>query len=228
MKKPISILFIMLFLLGFNSICLAGSISKELCSNGNYTCIKVKKGQTWDSLFPDSYGQEILRKVNRTNLELRPGQIVAIPNDIGSIDLLRVSPFPLQISAPGQTLVLVDISDQAFAAYDAYGTQIHWGPISGGKGWCPDIHRGCHTPIGTFRVQSRGGAGCVSSIYPIGEGGAPMPYCMFFHGGFALHGSYELPGYNASHGCVRMFPEDAQWLNHEFVQVGKTKVVVRP
>ena len=46
-----------------------------------------------------------------------------------------------------------------------------------------------------------------------------MPYCMFFHTGFALHGSYEVPGYNASHGCVRLYKEDAKWLNEEFVEL---------
>ncbi len=62
-----------------------------------------------------------------------------------------------------------------------------------------------------------------------------MPYCMYFHKGFALHGSDDIPGYRASHGCVRMFIEDAKWLNQEFVEVGNdktqligTKVVIRP
>ena len=45
-----------------------------------------------------------------------------------------------------------------------------------------------------------------------------MPYCMFFNGGQALHGS---PGGvmlgNESHGCVRMFVSDAEWLRYEFV-----------
>ena len=53
-----------------------------------------------------------------------------------------------------------------------------------------------------------------------------MPYCMFFHGGYALHGSNFVPDYNASHGCVRMSPDDAQWLNEDFVQEGLTKVHV--
>ena len=62
-----------------------------------------------------------------------------------------------------------------------------------------------------------------------------MPYCMFFHKGFALHGSDDIPGYRASHGCVRMFTRDAKWLNEEFVEISSernnflgTKVVVRP
>lgn len=62
-----------------------------------------------------------------------------------------------------------------------------------------------------------------------------MPYCMYFHKGFALHGSDDIPGYRASHGCIRMFTQDAKWLNEEFVSVNNertntlgTLVVVRP
>ena len=46
----------------------------------------------------------------------------------------------------------------------------------------------------------------------IGKGGAKMPYCMFYDGGYAIHGSYEVQGYHASHGCVRTYIEDARWL----------------
>jgi hypothetical protein len=50
---------------------------------------------------------------------------------------------------------------------------------------------------------------------------------MFFKGGFAMHGSRGVPGYNASHGCVRMFVDDAQWLNKDFADVG-TQVIILP
>ena len=62
-----------------------------------------------------------------------------------------------------------------------------------------------------------------------------MPYCMYFHKGLALHGSADIPGYRASHGCVRMFTGDAKWLNQEWVVIGNeanhyvgTRVVIRP
>ena len=54
-----------------------------------------------------------------------------------------------------------------------------------------------------------------------------MPYCMFFKGGFAMHGSSGVPGYNASHGCVRLFVDDAQWLNQDFADIG-TQVIILP
>ncbi len=118
----------------------------------------------------------------------------------------------------------VDLHRDTWSAYDDSGELVRSGPVSGGKNYCPDIHRGCRTVTGTFTIYSKQGAGCRSTRFPVGRGGAPMPYCMFFHGGYALHGSYEVPGYNASHGCVRMHPEDAMWLNEDFVEVGRTRV----
>jgi len=70
-----------------------------------------------------------------------------------------------------------------------------------------------------FRVYNKEDHKCVSDIFPIGKGGAKMPWCMFFYKGFALHGSDDIPGYRASHGCVRMFIRDAEWLNKNFVDI---------
>ncbi len=53
-----------------------------------------------------------------------------------------------------------------------------------------------------------------------------MPYCMFFSKYYAIHGSYDVPGYNASLGCIRVTPKDARWLNYNFIRVG-TPVIVR-
>lgn len=115
----------------------------------------------------------------------------------------------------------------SWKAINASGKVVRTGRASGGKNYCPDIHRTCRTPSGTYSVISKGGAGCKSSRYPVGKGGAPMPYCMFFSRYYAVHGSYDVPNYNASHGCVRVTPSDARWLSNNFMHVG-TKVVVKP
>jgi lipoprotein-anchoring transpeptidase ErfK/SrfK len=47
---------------------------------------------------------------------------------------------------------------------------------------------------------------------------APMPYFMRFHGADGLHAGY-LPGYPASHGCVRM-PEELAIAFYNAVEVG--------
>jgi hypothetical protein len=59
---------------------------------------------------------------------------------------------------------------------------------------------------------------------------APMPYSIFFHGGYAIHGSYEIRrlGGPASHGCVRLHPANAATL-FALVQrhgTGSTRIVV--
>jgi hypothetical protein len=43
---------------------------------------------------------------------------------------------------------------------------------------------------------------------------SPMPYSIFFDGGYAIHGSYEIKrlGSPASHGCIRLHPENAAML----------------
>jgi hypothetical protein len=112
-------------------------------------------------------------------------------------------------------------------AGNSNGKVVRSGRASGGRSYCPDIKRSCRTPSGTYRVISEGGPGCRSSRYPVGKGGAPMPYCMFFSKYYAIHGSPDVPNYNASHGCVRVPPADARWLNQNFVTVG-TKVIVKP
>jgi lipoprotein-anchoring transpeptidase ErfK/SrfK len=40
---------------------------------------------------------------------------------------------------------------------------------------------------------------------------APMPHSIFFYGGYAIHGTYEIAelGHPVSHGCVRLDPGNA-------------------
>lgn len=106
------------------------------------------------------------------------------------------------------------------------GEVVRTGRGSGGRRYCPDIRRGCKTPSGVYRIISKGGASCSSSRYPVGRGGAPMPYCMFFSKYYAIHGSYDVPNYNASHGCVRVRPSEAKWLSKNFIRIG-TKVIIK-
>ncbi|MGL5741409.1 MAG: L,D-transpeptidase [Legionella sp.] len=129
-------------------------------------------------------------------------------------------------SASANTFIF-NPNTMSWKAINSQGQVVRTGRGSGGRRYCPDIHRGCKTPSGVYHVWSKGGPGCVSSRYPVGRGGAPMPYCMYFSKNYAIHGSYEVPHYNASHGCVRLIPSDAQWLSRNFITIG-TKVVIVP
>lgn len=128
--------------------------------------------------------------------------------------------------AAGNTFIF-NPNTLTWKAINENGKVVRTGRGSGGKSYCSDIRRGCKTPSGVYRVISKGGPGCKSSRYPLGGGGAPMPYCMFFSKYYAVHGSYDVPNYNASHGCVRVKPNDAQWLSKNFMKIG-TKVVIKP
>lgn len=134
---------------------------------------------------------------------------------------------PSKRPATGGRVFVFNPKRLAWGAYNANGELIRSGRASGGKGYCRDVRRRCRTPIGHFRVYRKGSSGCRSSKFPLGRGGAPMPYCMFFYHGFAIHGSPDVPNYNASHGCVRVLPSAAQWLHGNFIRHG-TKVIVQP
>lgn len=136
---------------------------------------------------------------------------------------------PQSIDTNGEKVVLVDPNAHAWGAYDRDGNLVRAGIATAGDDWCPDINQPCRTNTGKFRIRSLGDARCISTKFPLPKGGGLMPYCMFFSGGQALHGSPDgaLVEDNISHGCVRMRIPDAEWLRYNFASVG-TKVVVRP
>ncbi|KTD47128.1 enhanced entry protein EnhA [Legionella rubrilucens] len=206
-----------------------------LCAYPQYQCIKVTSGQSWEKLFPDEQQRDIVQRINRTYNHLWAGKEIAVPRNLANKTLLDFSPFPLKIKAEGNKQIIVDQDKLAWAAYDADGRLVKWGPISSGRDKCSDSNNSCRTLTGIFYFFSKENEKCRSGVFPIGRGGAKMPYCMYFHKGFAMHGSDDIPGYRASHGCVRMFTRDALWMNHEFVEVSNdktgflgTKVTVRP
>ena len=56
-----------------------------------------------------------------------------------------------------------------------------------------------------------------------------MPYSIFFDGGYAIHGSYEIAhlGRPASHGCIRLRPQNAATLFALIKEhMGETSIVV--
>lgn len=194
-----------------------------LCHDPDYFCIKTQKGETWQSLFPNSESVDIVRRINRMNIKLRPGMIIAIPKNLDRITIYDVAPFPRYIESDGEKVIYVSQQKLAWGAYDEDGELLWWGPISSGADECRGVVGGCVTPTGSYRIIRKQDIDCISTAFPRradGEsGGAEMPFCMHFFRGYALHGSSEVPGYRASHGCIRMFTEDARWLNEEFIEL---------
>jgi lipoprotein-anchoring transpeptidase ErfK/SrfK len=84
---------------------------------------------------------------------------------------------------------------------------------------------GYGTPNGTYSPQRLERTWFSKEYY-----NSPMPYSIFFHGGYAIHGSYEISrlGGPASHGCIRLHPQNAAALFALVRQqgVGATTIVV--
>jgi L,D-transpeptidase catalytic domain len=57
---------------------------------------------------------------------------------------------------------------------------------------------------------------------------APMPWAVFFHGGYAVHGTTEIKrlGRPASHGCVRLHPDNAKNFFSLVKQVGMENTLI--
>ena len=148
---------------------------------------------------------------------------------------LTFAGMPASIEPQGEKQIIVDPHIHMWGAYNEDGKLLKSGIATAGANYCPDIGKRCRTRVGTFRIDSLGSAGCKSKKFPVGRGGAPMPYCMFFNGGQALHGSYEVSRANRSHGCVRLHVGDAKWIRFNFAEEPNssnewmgTKVIIKP
>jgi lipoprotein-anchoring transpeptidase ErfK/SrfK len=96
-------------------------------------------------------------------------------------------------------LITIDKSTQKMTVL-VDGVQKYDWPVSTGK-------RGYSTPSGTYTAMS------MNEIWYSKEwDNAPMPHAVFFmRDGHAVHGSYDVKhlGKPASHGCVRLAPQNA-------------------
>ncbi len=118
--------------------------------------------------------------------------------------------------AEASIVITVDKSAQRLSVM-VNGTERYEWPVSTAR-------RGYLTPNGTYRPQ-RLERKWFSRKYDW----SPMPYSIFFHDGYAIHGSYEIShlGAPASHGCIRLHPEHAAILFALVKKdVGDTRIVV--
>ncbi|RIA47617.1 L,D-transpeptidase [Dichotomicrobium thermohalophilum] len=112
----------------------------------------------------------------------------------------------------------IDLSAQQMNVY-VDGRLRHSWPVSTGRGRY-------RTPRGTFRptVMRR-------MHYSSRYNNSPMPYSIFFHRGYAIHGTHEVSrlGRRASHGCVRLHPRAARTLFYLVRRhgPGRTRIVIR-
>jgi len=103
--------------------------------------------------------------------------------------------------ARADVVVQIDKSSQRMEVSVDGMTRYNW-PISTGRS-------GYGTPSGVYHPQLMARRWFSRKYYS-----SPMPHAIFFYGGFAIHGTYELSrlGGPASHGCVRLHPSNAATL----------------
>lgn len=93
----------------------------------------------------------------------------------------------------------IDITTQTMTVTDG-GRVVHRWPVSTGRS-------GYYTPRGTYH-PTRMHKMWHSRKYDM----TPMPYSVFFRGGYAIHGTSQVKrlGRPASHGCVRLATTNAK------------------
>jgi len=102
------------------------------------------------------------------------------------------------VPARAGIVITVDKTGQRLTVEVDGVTRYQW-PVSTAR-W------GYRTPNGSYRPQWLARK-WYSTLYD----GSPMPYSIFFNRGYAIHGSYEIShlGRPASHGCIRLHPDNA-------------------
>ncbi len=136
-----------------------------------------------------------------------------------SIGIMAVGAL-LCLCAPAKAELLVTVSkSQQRLAVVIDGTEVARWPVSTGV-------RGHVTPSGVFRPHD-----IERHWYSRQYSLTPMPWAVFFHRGYAVHGTMEAYhlGRPASHGCVRLRPDNASILYSLVRRQGlqNTKVVVQ-
>jgi lipoprotein-anchoring transpeptidase ErfK/SrfK len=160
---------------------------------------KLRKGESLSKICEnDSVCQVIFMKVNRVDQRHFPvGKRVLLPVEREKAE--KYVPIPTTLTdSRGEREIRIYLSSQYFGAYEK-GVLVFWGAVSTGK-------RTNATPPGKFVVNYK-----QRFKKSIKYDNAPMPYSINYNGGYFMH-QQSLPGYPASHGCVRLLMSDAERL----------------
>ena len=105
------------------------------------------------------------------------------------------------LMAAPRVVAKVDLSQQRMNVYVGGKRKYSW-PVSTGR-------RGFRTPTGSYSPKVLKRMHYSRKYY-----NSPMPYSVFFRGGYAVHGTGAVRrlGRTASHGCIRLHPSNARRL----------------
>lgn len=174
--------------------------------NIEWKCIRIKKGETLESLFGDRWID--VSRFNRIDRRhVYPGVSIKVPVRIEDIRDFNPMPEYYKPAESEPKFILIDRSEQFLGAYE-YGRLIFSSPVATGE-------TGNETPSGEFRITAFNRYH-KSSLYFIEKTSIPYPmhYGLRFYisrSGVAywIHGR-DVPGYPASHGCVGLYDEEMQ------------------
>ena len=110
-------------------------------------------------------------------------------------------PDRLEVDLKRQVMHLVDGGEVVATLPISSGSGARYFSSIPGFGWA-----WAATPRGSFRIQAH-----IPGWRYAGLGALYRPW--YFKGGFAVHGSTSVPAFPASHGCIRVTIEDADWLS---------------
>lgn len=101
-------------------------------------------------------------------------------------------------NAANQIVARVSISQQTMEVLVDGRPTFEWKVSTAGKGYV--------TPTGSFKPTH-----LEEMWYSRQYDNSPMPHSVFFHGGYAIHATEAIKrlGRPASHGCVRLHPDNA-------------------
>ena len=180
----------------------------EAASPASSTAAKTKT-----SPFASLFGGSSTSKTSRTPIRRSRTPLFSGSSTTKSTSYTRAQPrgivnwIALNGSNASSNHVVVDIGKQRAYLLDSSGTILINTPISSAR-------PGCYTPRGGFSMSDRVRSGKVSTIY-----GVSMPFWMRLSGtAYGMHAGY-LPGFPASHGCVRL-PFDMAQLIYDHTSYG--------
>ena len=130
--------------------------------------------------------------------------------------LFMILPASNAVAAPLEARI--DLSSQTMVVKRNGKVKYRWKISSGRKGYT--------TPTGKWSAK------WLSKHHRSRKyNNAPMPYAVFFHGGYAVHGTNAISrlGRPASHGCIRIHPENASKFYNLVERTGlrNTRVVIK-
>jgi lipoprotein-anchoring transpeptidase ErfK/SrfK len=167
-----------------------------------YQLVASKDTSKWLSALKPGDTLTALSVINRIDpWRLKHLDTLIFPDTIGT-EIGMYAPFPNHVEAFQNIHKILFVSHyaQAFAVYEN-GERIKWGPVSLGRKYNP-------TPIGLFATnwKSKKTTSTVNSSWIL-----EWYFNLDNYEGIGMH-QYALPGYPASHGCVRLYRDDANWL----------------